>query len=187
MLSAEARDRLLKIAREAVEAAVGGGTLPAGPETHPELQGRQGCFVTLRRGGQLRGCLGCFTSEEPLWETVREHAVAAATQDPRFRMDPVTPDEVPRLQIEISVLSPLERIENPLDLELGRHGILIRRGLRRGCFLPQVAAETGWSKEEFLSHCCVGKAGLEPEAWRSPDTKVMVFTAEVFGEVPETG
>ena len=92
------------------------------------------------------------------------------------------PDELVDVDIEISVLSPLERIENPLDIELGKHGIDIQRGYAHGCFLPQVATETGWSREEFLGHCCRDKAGLAYDAWKDPKTEVRVFTAEVFGE-----
>jgi len=176
------RERLLQIARASVEAAVQGLPPPAVEESDPELQGKQGCFVTLKNGAALRGCLGHFTSNRALWRLVNETARASATQDPRFFSRPITPDEVPHLDIEISVLSPLERIANPLDIELGLDGIYIRRGSAAGCFLPQVATETGWSKEQFLSHCCSHKAGLAPEAWRDPDTEVLTFRAEVFGE-----
>jgi len=112
---------------------------------------------------------------------VREMAIAA-TRDQRFLMNPITPGELDQIDIEISVLSPLEKTDDPLSLELGKHGIYIKRGWSSGCFLPQVATETGWSKEEFLSRCCGGKAGLTAEAWREPDTEVFLFTAEIFGE-----
>jgi AmmeMemoRadiSam system protein A len=177
-----ARKRLLLIARQSVAAAVQGRPLPKLDESDPELQGRQGCFVTLKNAETLRGCLGHFTSTKPLWKLVNETARASATEDPRFWSYPITPDELDRLSIEISVLSPLQRISNPLAIELGVDGIYIRRGAAVGCFLPQVATETGWSKEEFLSHCCSHKAGLSPDAWRDPDTEVLTFRAEVFGE-----
>ena len=135
-----------------------------------------------RSAWHLRGCLGHFTSAKPLWKLVNETARASATEDPRFWSYPITPDELDRLSIEISVLSPLQRIANPLAIELGVDGIYIRRGAAAGCFLPQVATETGWSKEEFLSHCCSHKAGLSADAWRDPDTEVLTFRAEVFGE-----
>ena len=182
MLSQEARSAILKIARDAARAAVGGQKPPADPVEHPELQGRQGAFVTLKTHGALRGCIGRFVSEEPLWETVRQVAVQSATEDPRFYANRLTPRDMKGLEIEVSVLSPLERIENPLDIELGVHGIYVRRGWRAGCFLPQVATETGWSKEEFLSHCCAGKAGLPADAWKDPETEVLVFTAEIIEE-----
>ena len=178
----DARQRLLEIARRSVEAAVHRRATPQLDENHPELQEEQGCFVTLKNHGRLRGCLGNFTSDIPLYQLVARMAAASATQDPRFTHDPITPAELSQLDIEISVLSKLEPIENPLDIELGVHGIYIRRGMASGCFLPQVATETGWSKEEFLSNCCGHKAGLAPDAWKEPDTEVLVFTAEVFGE-----
>lgn len=182
MLSDEARKRLLSIARASVLAAVRGERPPVIIEPHPELQGHHGCFVTLKNHGRLRGCIGCFASDRPLWQTVQQQAISSATQDPRFTMDPIRPAEVAELDIEISVLSPPRKIENPLDIQLGRHGIIVQSGSRRGCFLPQVATETGWSKEEFLSHCAAGKAGLAPDAWRQPGTVVYTFEAEVFGE-----
>ncbi len=176
------RRRLLEIARASVEAAVRDAPLPRVDEADPELNVRQGAFVSLHTGEALRGCLGHFTSRQPLCRLVNELARAAATEDPRFASDRITPDELPRLRIEISVLSPLRRIMNPLDIELGVHGIYVRRGYTSGCFLPQVATETGWTKEEFLGYCCSHKAGLAADAWKDPKTEVLVFTAEVFGE-----
>ena len=147
----------------------------------PVLTAPCGCFVTLKNRGRLRGCIGQFVSDRPLVELVAEMAKASATGDPRFLTNPITASEVSRLHIEISVLSPLQRTDNPLNLELGTHGIYIKRGYACGCFLPQVADETGWSKEEFLSQCCSHKAGLAPDAWKDPKTEVYLFTAEVFG------
>ncbi|MDP6107847.1 MAG: AmmeMemoRadiSam system protein A [Candidatus Brocadiia bacterium] len=182
MLSDSARKKLLGIARRAVEAVVSGRGSPAEAVDHAELQGKQGAFVTLKTHGRLRGCIGQFISDQPLWKTVRGLGVQSATEDPRFVGSRLTPAELAGLDIEVSVLSPLERIANPLDIELGVHGIHIRRGYRTGCFLPQVATETGWSKEEFLSHCCAGKAGMQPDAWKDPQTEVLVFTAEIIRE-----
>ena len=179
-MNEHARQRLLEVARASVAAAVKGEPLPEVASDDPELQGRQGCFVTLKNRGRLRGCLGWFTSEKPLLQLVNETARDSATQDSRFFSNPVTPDELPSLDIEISVLSPLRKIENPLDIELGTHGIYIKKGRACGCFLPQVATETGWSKEDFLGMCCAEKAGLSPKAWRDPDTEVSVFTAEIL-------
>lgn len=177
-----ARRRLLEIARASVEAAVRGESPAKVIEERADLQEKQGCFVTLKRHEALRGCLGHFTGDKPLYEMVNETARASATSDSRFFSNPITPDELPDLDIEISVLSPLERIEDPLTLELGAHGIYIKKGYASGCFLPQVATETGWTKEEFLSNCCAHKANLSPRAWAEPETEVFVFTAEVFGE-----
>jgi AmmeMemoRadiSam system protein A len=139
-----------------------------------------GCFVTLKNGEELRGCIGQFVSDMPLIELVVEMAVSSAARDPRFFNYQITEPELKDLDIEISVLSPLKKTDDPLSLELGVHGIYIKRGARGGCFLPQVAIETGWDKEEFLSYCCSHKAGLSPQAWKDPDTDVFLFTAEVF-------
>jgi AmmeMemoRadiSam system protein B/AmmeMemoRadiSam system protein A len=139
-------------------------------------------FVTLKNRGRLRGCVGTFLPQAPLYQTVAEMARAAA-QDFRFRGDPVTPAELGDIDIEISVLTPLEKVGDPLkDIELGRHGIYIEGEGRSGCFLPQVAAETGWSKEQFLSYCAAEKAGLAPDAWKKPGVTVYRFEAYVFGE-----
>ncbi len=183
MLSGSARSVLLAVARGAVEAAVRGELLPMDEVGSAELQGHQGAFVTLRTGGKLRGCIGRFTADEPLWQVVREMAVSAATRDARFFGMQLRPQELTALHVEVSVLSPLERIHDPLsELEMGKHGVYVKRGFSSGCFLPQVATETGWSKEEFLAHCCAGKAGLAPDAWKDPATEVYRFTAEVLGE-----
>ena len=175
------RKRLLEIARVSVEAAVRGHPLPKVEESAPELQAECGCFVTLKSGERLRGCLGHFTSDKPIYQLVNETARSSATADPRFLAERITPDELASLNIEISVLSPLQPIKNPLDIELGKHGIYIRKEYAGGCFLPQVATETGWTKEEFLGYCCSHKAGLAYDAWKDPDTEVLVFTADVFG------
>ncbi|HPD45807.1 MAG TPA: AmmeMemoRadiSam system protein A [Anaerohalosphaeraceae bacterium] len=177
----EAQKRiLLKTAKDAVTAAVNRQQPPPVHSDDPALTQKQGCFVTLKNAGRLRGCIGFFTSDKPLIRLVADMAVAAATQDPRFRGDRITPAELPRLNIEVSVLSPLKKTNDPLSLRLGIDGIYIVRGYQSGCFLPQVAEETGWSKEEFLSYCCAHKAGLHPDAWKDPDTEVYLFTADAF-------
>jgi AmmeMemoRadiSam system protein A len=180
-MNEEQRNKLLTVARDAVRAAVMRVPLPRLLVDDPELNAPCGCFVTLKNRDRLRGCIGQFTSDRPLIELVVEMAKASATGDPRFMTNPITPGEVHKLEIEISVLSPLKRVDDPLSLELGTHGIYIKRGYACGCFLPQVADETGWSKEEFLSYCCSHKAGLAPNAWQDPKTEVYLFTAEVFG------
>jgi AmmeMemoRadiSam system protein A len=171
---------LLRAAKDAVTAAVKKQPPPAAASDDPDLMQKQGCFVTLKDAGRLRGCIGFFTSDKPLIRLVAEMAVAAATQDPRFRADRIRPAELCRLNIEISVLSPLEKTDDPLGLRLGVDGIYITQGYQSGCFLPQVAEETGWTKEEFLSYCCTHKAGLPPDAWQDPDTDVYLFTADAF-------
>jgi len=185
MLSEGDKKTLLGIARETIEAAVTGRAAPDVAVESEALKAPCGAFVTLKNGGRLRGCIGTFVAHGPLHETIREMA-STATRDPRFLGDPVTAGELDRIDIEISVLSPLETVDDPLeDIELGRHGIYVQGPYGSGCFLPQVATETGWSKEEFLSHCCAGKAGLPPDAWKSPEVTVSRFEAEVFGEKEE--
>jgi MEMO1 family protein len=180
-MSPAARQRLLEIAREALTEAVNGRPLPAEPVDDPELQGHQGAFVTLKRGEALRGCIGQFTADQPLYRVVREMAQSSALRDPRF--PPVRPAELAGLTVEISVLSPMRRVAAPLkEVELGKHGIYIKRGFRTGTYLPQVATEHHMTKEEFLSSCTAGKAGLPPDAWKDPATEVYVYTAEVFSE-----
>jgi AmmeMemoRadiSam system protein A len=177
------RHVLLQVVRDAIAAAVVGARPGVATSDDPELQRHCGCFVTIKNHGRLRGCIGQFTSERPLIEQVVETAVASATSDPRFLTHPVTADELESLDLEISVLSPLQRTNDPLSLRLGTDGIYIRHGLASGCFLPQVATETGWTKEEFLSYCCTHKAGLPADAWKDPETQVFLFSAEVFGAV----
>ncbi len=185
-MSPQSRQRLLEIARRSVEAAVRGQPAPPLRADEPELQSHCGAFVTLKNRGRLRGCIGRFTANQPLWAVVAEMARASATEDFRFYADPVTANELPDLRIEISVLSPMTKIANPLDIELGVHGIyVIGKGGRAGTYLPQVATEFNMSKEEFLSSCCEHKAGLPPDAWRTGKAEVLTYTAEVFGEDDE--
>ncbi|MDE1888664.1 MAG: AmmeMemoRadiSam system protein A [Planctomycetota bacterium] len=181
----QAKKILLDVARRNIEAVVKQEPVSLSPIDHPDLQGEQGVFVTLKTHGQLRGCIGCFTSDIPLYQLVSEMAISSATEDPRFEFNRIKLSELEQLEIEISVLSPLKQIKNPLDFELGKHGIFIRKGSRTGCFLPQVALETGWSKEEFLSHCCSSKAGLAPDAWKREDVEIYTFTAEILEEKRE--
>ena len=182
MLTDEEKKSLLKIARDAATAGLRREPVPKVEVESAALAMHCGAFVTLHNHGALRGCIGQFEADRPLYSMVQEMAVAAATRDPRFSSDPVTPAELADIDIEISAISPMKRLENPLDIELGRDGIYIRSGYATGCFLPQVATETGWTKEEFLSHCCTGKAGIDADAWKDPETEVHSFTAEVFGE-----
>jgi AmmeMemoRadiSam system protein A len=175
------KQTLLEVARDTVKAVVCGGPVSVPESDDAQLNAHCGCFVTLKNHGRLRGCIGQFTSEKPLIKLVVEMAKASATSDPRFFADPITTTELDQIDIEISVLSPLKRAEEPLSLRLGIDGIYIKKGCASGCFLPQVADETGWSKEEFLSYCCAHKAGLPADAWKDAGTEVYFFTAEVFG------
>lgn len=181
--SEEARRELVSLARSAVKAALEGREMDITPSSTPDLQVKAGCFVTLKSKGKLRGCIGCFQSDEPLWKTVREMAISSATKDYRFASAPIEPHEVPELDVEISVLSPMRRVAKPLrEIKLGRDGILIQGQGRSGTFLPQVATETGWSLEEFLGHCSRDKAGLGWDGWKSPTADVYAYTAIVIKE-----
>jgi AmmeMemoRadiSam system protein A len=179
MLSEQQRQRLLQVARQSVQAAVCGQPKPDLKTDDPDLTAIQGAFVTLHQRGELRGCIGHIEGHLPLIETVAAMARAAALDDPRFPS--VTCAEEPSLHIEISVMSPLRTVTDPQEVEVGRHGLVMSRGLRRGLLLPQVAPEWGWDREEFLTHCCA-KAGLPGDAWCDPGTTMEVFEAEVFSE-----
>lgn len=184
--SAESGEELLEVAASAVAGAVSGAQPARKVVENPELQVKAGCFVTLKNQGRLRGCIGCFTAHTPLWKTVCEMAAASAVRDDRFRFDPILPAEVPFLDIEISVLSPLRQVSNPLkEIVLGRDGVVIEDGGRRGTFLPQVALETGWSLERFLGHCARDKAGIGWDGWKRPTAKVYVYTVTIVQKSPE--
>jgi len=172
---------LLDIVRDAVSAAVEGQGIEPPVSDDEELNVQCGCFVTLKNGDNLRGCLGQFISNRPVIELISEIAQASASKDVRFSNNPITSDELDELDIEISLLSPLKKTDDPLSLRLGIDGIYIIKDGRSGCFLPQVATEIGWNKQEFLSYCCSSKAGLSPNAWKDPNTEVYLFTAEIFG------
>lgn len=169
---------LLALARTAIQCRLHGKTLPSPDPDDPVLLEPRGAFVTLKIDGRLRGCIGHVIGVVPLWRSVRDNAIAAAFEDPRF--DPLEADELDRTHIEISALTPLQRVASH-EVTVGRDGILLERGRARGLLLPQVAAEHGWDRETFLDHTC-RKAGLEPGCWRHPDTVISTFSAQVFGE-----
>jgi len=172
--------QLLEIARKTIILHVREGKVLE-PEVKDEaLSEVRGVFVTLRKQGRLRGCIGNIVGREPLYCGVRNMAIAASCEDPRFR--PVEEDELDQLEIEISVLSPLKKISAAEEIELGRHGVLVQGRGRSGVYLPQVAAETGWSKEEFLTSLCSQKAGLASDAWRTGQAELYVFSCQVFKE-----
>lgn len=181
-MKTESQNLLLKVARNSIISALGDNEYTPPRTDDPDLLAKRGCFVTLKNHGELRGCLGVFVSEEPLIDMVSKMAKEAALDDPRFFLNRITPDELNDIDIEISVLSELKRTDDPLSLRLGIDGIYITKGISHGCFLPQVATETGWTKEEFLSYCCSHKAGLAPDAWKDPATRVFLFTAQAFAE-----
>jgi len=181
-LSDAAREEVLDLAYDAVKAAVTGEKMPVAKIENPELELKRGLFVTLKNGHLLRGCLGRFEADIPLARLVPEMAAASATQDSRFFGNPITPDELPDIGIKISVLSPLKKVSSPDEVKVGEHGIQVTKGWRSGCYLPEVATDNKMSRDEFLTSCCRDKAGLAPDAWKDPDTGIMVFTSEAFGD-----
>jgi AmmeMemoRadiSam system protein A len=176
------KSMLLKAARASILAEFGQKQFLPGMLT-PTLSTPCGAFVTLTKGGELRGCIGYVTSEKSLYETVIDAAQAAAFQDARFPR--VRSEELPDIRIEISVLSPPSKIRDVNEIRVGKHGILLRKGYSSGLLLPQVATEYGWDRDTFLSHTCL-KAGMSSDCWKKPGTAIEIFTAVIFGEA-ETG
>ncbi|MFC1577243.1 AmmeMemoRadiSam system protein B [Candidatus Omnitrophota bacterium] len=174
------RERLLKIARESITSYVRDGKKKEFSESDPVLNEEMGAFVTLHKNGQLRGCIGNMVGRGPLYQTVANMAIEAATGDPRFPR--LSPGEIDDIDIEVSALSPLKKVKSAKEIQIPGHGVIVKRGFRSGVYLPQVATETGWSKEQFLTSLCGSKAGIDPEAWKDPQTEMLVFSAEVFGE-----
>ncbi len=179
-LSPKDKKDLLKIARTTLEQFI---RYEKRPEINSSafseiLKTPSGAFVTLRENGDLRGCVGLFTSEEPLYKVVQEMTIAASTQDNRFPR--VEASEIGNISIEISVLSPLRKIHSIDEIVMGKHGIYIKKGYLSGTFLPQVANETGWTREDFLGHCSRDKAGLGWDGWKDAD--IYIYEAVVFSE-----
>ncbi len=181
-LSAAARRRAIDVVRETLARELGGAPRSRrGADTPvvPELAEPHGAFVTLRRrDGELRGCIGTAAAARPLEENLRDLAVSAATRDRRF--EPIGADELDDLRIEVSVLSALAPAD-PSRVEIGRHGLIVRRPGASGLLLPQVASERGWDRETFLAETC-RKAGLPADAWRDPGTTLLWFTCDVVHE-----
>jgi len=173
---------LLKLARQSIADLVGAKGEGPDPADLPGPEVEGGAFVTLHEHGRLRGCIGNFVSRGPLTRTIEEMAVAAASQDPRF--PPLARRELDQVDVEISVLSPLRRIEEVNQIQVGTHGIYIVSPRGRGVLLPQVATEYGWDRMTFLDQTCI-KAGLAPGCWRQPDTEILIFSAQIFGEKEE--
>jgi AmmeMemoRadiSam system protein A len=178
-LTEEDGQLLIETARQAIASRLSqkAGCCPA--TVTPALMMPCGAFVTLKSNGCLRGCIGRISSSRSLLQTVKEVAVSSAFEDPRF--PPLTKSEWPSVRVEVSVLSPFKRIQDPQSVCVGTHGVMIRSGFNSGLLLPQVATEQGWNREEFLSHAC-RKAGLAPDAWKDPGTQIEVFSAMVFGQ-----
>jgi MEMO1 family protein len=180
LLDMPQKNRLLKIARHAIEGYIMTGRRPDVEEQDKTLNREMGAFVTLHKQGRLRGCIGNIIGKGPLYSTVSDMAIESATGDPRF--SPVTRDEIDDIDIEISVLSPLEEIDDADKIIMGRHGVLVKSGFKSGVYLPQVATETGWGRDEFMDSLCAQKAGIPKDSWRTGACQIYIFSAEVFGE-----
>jgi AmmeMemoRadiSam system protein B/AmmeMemoRadiSam system protein A len=183
-LSEQEKNELLALARASVEHAVEKKEAYEPPVSRSEaLNQERGAFVTLRKSGgqagELRGCVGYTSATKPLYRTVRDTATLAALRDPRFQ--PVTVSELPQLEYEISVLSPLRRVLNLEQIKIGEHGLLMKNGASEGLLLPQVPVEQKWDREKFLEQTCV-KTGMNAGCWKDEDTDIFLFTAVVFGE-----
>ena len=170
---------LLEIARKAIRAAVLKTDEPPEPREEKSLNMRNGCFVTIRQNDELRGCIGNFQSEQPLFKEIAAMAAASATRDPRFY--PLQEIDLDSISLEISVLSPLMKIGDIEEIEIGKHGIYLEKGYYRGVLLPQVATEHEWDRETFLKQTCL-KAGLPTDAWNSEDADIYIFSAQIFGD-----
>ncbi|MGC9196903.1 MAG: AmmeMemoRadiSam system protein A [Syntrophobacteraceae bacterium] len=175
--SAEEKEKLRGLALEAIRYRCLGQTMPENEVNEPLLNAPGAAFVSIRKGGQLRGCIGLLQPQAPLWQMVRRMAIEAAFCDPRFCA--IASEELDQLDIEISVLTPLVRISKISEIEIGKHGLLISKGVRSGLLLPQVATEHNLDVEGFLQLTCQ-KAGLPPHAWKDRQAELYIFSADVF-------
>lgn len=177
-MNEEERRILLNVARRSIGEALAGGKYKPDVPGEGTLSEKRGAFVTLTRKGRLRGCIGRIVADEPVVLVVAAMAAAAARDDYRFQ--PLEPSELDGIRIEISVLTPFRPVRDPSEIEVGRHGLMIREGRQSGLLLPQVASEEGWDTERFLDETC-RKAGLPKGAWRK-GASIESFEAEVWGE-----
>jgi AmmeMemoRadiSam system protein A len=185
LLIAEQNRYLLDAARETIRRALRGDANDVRAVPDPALMLPGGCFVSLHelQTHKLRGCVGRLDSSQPLWSCVHNSALGVL-EDPRFDEDPVRLADLPKLEIEISVLSPMRQARSVTDFDLDTEGIYLTHQNRSGCFLPQVARETGWNREQLLSRLCTEKMGLQPHAWKEPGARLMVFSTLVIGPEP---
>ena len=179
VLSDDEKRELLRIARSTLNEWLASGRIPPGAPHRQSLLAPAGVFVTLSEGDELRGCIGTTAEATPLYKTVQEMAVAAASRDPRF--EPVRAEELNLVTVEISVLGGKQHLTGPEDIEVGKHGLHIVKANRKGLLLPQVATEHGWDAVTFLDKTCE-KAGLPAGEWRSEEAVVEMFVAQVFDE-----
>lgn len=180
MLTREEKKEILSLARRTMESYVQNGIISKYTTQNESLKQHAGAFVTIHKDGRLRGCIGIIESNQPLFEIIIEMAIESSSSDPRF--DAVTSEELKDIEIEVSVLFPKKRIKSLDEITLGKHGVIVKRGYASGVFLPQVATETGWTKEEFMRNLCEGKASLPADSYKDPGTEVYTFEAQVFSE-----
>ena len=179
MLSENESKILLAIARDTIVNLVNKQDYHPEPREEKSLNERSGCFVTIKQAGELRGCIGSFQTERPLFQEVAAIAAASATKDPRFH--PLEKTELDNFSLEISVLSPLQQLEDLEEIEIGVHGIYLEKNFSRGVLLPQVATEHNWDRTTFLQQTCV-KAGLKINAWQGQDAEIYIFSAQIIKE-----
>lgn len=179
MLSTAEKASLLELARKTLESYLTSGATPSCNAVGESLKQKKGAFVSLHLGEELRGCIGQLSPDSELCEVVQHCIVSAAAEDTRFL--PVTKDELPELNIEISVLTPFQRVQRIEEIEVGKHGLYIVQGIFRGLLLPQVASQFGWDRIAFLKQTCQ-KSGLPGSAWQDPKTAIYTFEADVFSE-----
>ena len=179
MLSANETKTLLTIARETITNLVLKQKYTPEPREEKALNERSGCFVTIKQAGELRGCIGSFQTERPLFREVAAMAAASASKDPRFH--PMEAEELNDFSIEISVLTPLQKIEDIAEIEVGRHGLYLEKNFSRGVLLPQVATDHNWDRITFLQQTCL-KAGLPKNAWQADDMEIYIFSAQIIKE-----
>jgi len=178
-LNKEEKKKLLEIARLSITEAVTGKRQFLPIVTEERLKENCGAFVTIKENNQLRGCIGYIQAVKPLYETIKDVAKSAAVND--YRFNPVSQDELDKLELEISVLTPLKKINNISEIVVGKHGLYMKQGFNSGLLLPQVATEYNWDKETFLKETC-RKSGLSQDAWKDKSTEIYTFSAEIFGE-----
>jgi AmmeMemoRadiSam system protein A len=178
-LTTEEKKYLLALARQVISLNAKGKTYHAEKYFSTSLKQKTGLFVTLKKFQKLRGCIGYVEGIKSLQRAAEEMAIAAAFEDPRF--PPVSKDEIKDLEIEISVLSPLQKIADTNQIEIGKHGIIIEQNLMRGLLLPQVATEYNWDVQTFLEQTCL-KAGLPADAWREKSTTIKIFSTDIFSD-----
>lgn len=178
LLTKTEQKELLKIVRKTIISFISTGNVPPVETASQGLNGENGCFVTIKQQKKLRGCIGNFVSDKPLYRLVQEMALAAASRDPRFY--PMKPNDLVDFELEISVLSPLRKIDSVDEIQVGQHGLYIIKDSYQGVLLPQVATEYGWDRDTFLKHTCL-KAGLPENTWQK-ECEIFIFSAQVFGE-----